>query len=86
LNAPSRPATVPRPAPSVFGLPDCAGRGFAMDGFAGDAPSGLEKRGGGGFATRGGNGRPPTAFASVDRVDFGAAGRAPGFGRSGAVI
>jgi hypothetical protein len=57
-----------------------------MDGFAGDAPSGLETRGAGGFATRGGSGKSPTAFASVDRVGFGVAGRAPGLGRSGVVI
>ena len=57
-----------------------------MDGFAGDAPSGLETRGAGGFAMRGGNGRSPTAFASVDRVGFGVAGSAPGLGRSGVVI
>jgi len=56
---------------------------LAADGLAGDAPSGLETRGAGGLATRGGNGNPPTAFASVDAAGRGVCGRGPGFGRSG---
>jgi len=48
-----------------------AGLGVTAEGFAGEAPSGLETREAGGFPTRGGRGNPPTACASVERAGFG---------------
>lgn len=71
---------VPRPVRSATGLEGCAGRGFATTGFGGAAPRGFDTLGAGGLATRAGRGRPPTAFASVERagVDVG-----PGIGWRG---
>lgn len=63
-NLPKRPATLGRTSPLETRLAECGGCGFARLALGGVAMSGFDTRGAGGFARRGGRGRPPTRAAS----------------------